>query len=319
MSDLPRAVQAQLDQAEALQAQIYGQTAPEQGNTAAPEIAEAQTAEQPAQTVVQETQVTQQQPSTDWEQRFNVLRGKYDAELPRLHQQNRELSERLEQAIKMMEAKQEPKADKAKLVTDADVEAYGEDLVDMVRRASREEFDALATKLVGELDKRFGAVSEKVERTEQRVAKSAADKFWDVVTAPDAAPDFDAINDDPRWFAFLDARVPGSRFARRALAEDAINNLDSVALLEQIKAFRDSIGVAPTPAPTKAKQNLNAQVAPSSSKASAPSDSSQARTYSGAEYASALDHRNLQRMSREDYERGVAEAELALAEGRVRF
>lgn len=317
MSSLPRSVQAQLDQAEALQAQLNGESAPE-GNTDAQNAAE-QLQEQVSEPEVQPTQVAQQ-PSVDWEQRFNVLRGKYDAEIPRLHHQNKELSERLDQAIKTMEAKAaEPQKTDSKLVTDADIEAYGSDLVDMVRRASREEFDALAKKLVETLDARFGAVQEKVSRAEQAVAKTAADKFWEAVMAPDAAPDFDAVNDDPRWFAFLDARVPGTRFTRRAVAEDAITNLDATSLVEQIKAFKESIGVQTTsPKQTKPKPNLNSQVAPSSSRASAPTDTT-GKVWSGQEYASALDHRNLQRMSREDYEALVNEAETALAEGRVKF
>jgi hypothetical protein len=318
VSALPKAVQAQLDQAEAIQAQMTGQTAPDLGNTAPEVVAETPT-EQVAPTEVQETQVTQQAPSVDWEQRFRVLEGKYRAELPRLHEQNRELSDRLDQAIKAMEAKQQEPAKDTKLVTDADVEAYGADLVDMVRRASREEFDALAQKLVNSLEQRFGQVTEKVAKTEQRVVQSDTDKFWDKVYK--AVPDFDTVNNDARWFAFLDARIPGTRFTRRATAEDAMANLDDTTLVEQLTAFKESLGIAAAaekPA-TKAKQNLNAQVAPSSSRASNPTDTQTGRIWSGQEYAAALDHRNLQRVSREEYEAGVAEAEQALAEGRVRF
>ena len=315
MSALPKAVQAQLDQAEAIQAHLAG-TAPEAGNPA-PESVVEQPAEQVVPTEVQETQVTQHAPSVDWEQRFRVLEGKYKAELPRLHEQNRELSERLEQAIKAMETKPEPALQDSKLVTDADVEAYGADLVDMVRRASREEFDALAKKLVAELDKRFGQVAEKVAKTEERVVKSDTDKFWDEVYKAHA--DFDAVNSDERWFAFLDARIPGTRLTRRATAEQALSTLDSASINELLALFKASVAPAEEPGKAKSKQNLNAQVAPNSSKASTPSETSTSRVWTGAEYAAALDHRNMQRMSREEYEHGVAEAEQALAEGRVRF
>lgn len=318
MSALPKAVQAQLDQAEAIQAQLAG-TAPEAGNPA-PEVVVETPVEQVAPSEVQETQVTQQAPSVDWEQRFRVLEGKYRAELPRLHEQNRELSERLEQAIKSMETRtQEPAPQDSKLVTDADVEAYGADLVDMVRRASREEFDALSKKLVAELDKRFGQVAEKVAKTEERVVKSDTDKFWDEVYKAHA--DFDAVNADERWFTFLDARIPGTRLTRRATAEQALSTLDAASINELLTLFKESVAApAPVEEPVKpkAKPNLNAQVPPSSSRASTPSEPAK-HIWTGAEYAAALDHRNLQRMSREDYERGVAEAEQALAEGRVQF
>lgn len=317
MSALPKAVQAQLDQAEALQAQLSSEAAPEAGNPVDLKLVETPV-EQVEPTQVQETQVTQQTPSVDWEQKFRVIEGKYRAEIPRLLDQNRELSDRLDDAIKAMEAKAQEPQKEAKLVTDADVEAYGADLVDMVRRASREEFDSLAKKLVEKLEQRFGQVVEQVAQTEQRVVKSDTDKFWDAVLK--TVPEFEAINNDPRWFAFLDARIPGTRFTRRATAEDAIKSLDDQSLIEQLVAFKETIAppVEEAQKPAKAKQNLNAQVAPSTSRASTPTEPT-GQIWTGDQYAAALDHRQLQRISREEYERNVAEAELALAEGRVRF
>lgn len=315
MSDLPKAVQAQLDAAEALQAQLVN-PAPVEGNPEVASVIEAQ-APQPVETVVQETRVTEPNPDNNWEQRFRVIEGKYRAEIPRLHDQNRELSERLEQALKALEAKAQPPVEEKKLVTDADVESFGEDMVDMVRRAAREEFDALAKKFAGELDKRFGAVAAKVEQTEQVVVKSAKDKFWDAVDTKHA--DFEAVNSDPRWFAFLDTRIPGSRLTRRTLAEKAIAELDAEALIEQVGLFKESLPKAEPQQPTKQKSTLNSQVAPNTSGASNPSPDPVGKIWTGAEYAAALDHRNMQRMSRADYDALVAEAETAFAEGRVRF
>ena len=88
--------------------------------------------------------------------------------------------------------------------------------------------------------------------------------------------------------------------------------------MEQLTAFKDSIGVG-KPAPTRAKPNLNSQVAPSSSRSSTPQAEGASRIWTGKEYADALDHRNGQRMERAEYEALIAEAETALAEGRVRF
>ena len=315
MSDLPKAVQAQLDAAEALQAQLVNPT-PVEGNPEVAPVTEAQ-APQPVETVVQETRVTEPNPDNNWEQRFRVIEGKYRAEIPRLHDQNRELSERLEQALKALEEKAQTPVEDKKLVTDADVESFGEDMVDMVRRAAREEFDALAKKFAGELDKRFGAVAAKVEQTEQVVVKSAKDKFWDAVDTKHA--DFEAVNSDPRWFAFLDTRIPGSRLTRRTLAEKAIAELDAEALIEQVGLFKESLPKAEPQQPTKPKPTLNSQVAPNTSGASNPSPDPVGKIWTGAEYAAALDHRNMQRMSRADYDALVAEAETAFAEGRVRF
>lgn len=315
MSALPKAVQAQLDAAEALQAQL-AEPAPQEGNTEAVESLEPAVEAQPVETVQQQTQVASPPADDAWEQRFKVIEGKYRAEIPRLHEQNRELVERLEQALQALETKNQPKAEDVKLVTDADVEAFGSDLVDMVRRASREEFDGLSKKLVDELDRRFGAVAEKVSRTEKVVAQSAEDKFWESVLREHN--DFEAVNNDPRWFAFLDERITGSRLTRRASANDAIAAKDAMALNELLAAFKQAVGVPPAK-PAKQKPNLNAQVAPNTSSASAPSADPAGQIWSERDYADALDHRNIVRIGREAYEQRVAEAEQALAEGRVRF
>lgn len=319
MSALPKAIQAQLDQAEALQAQM-AEPAPQEGNPEPVVTPEPQSLQLVQQEPQQEAQVTQPVvPEETWEQRFKIMEGKFKAEVPRLYEQNRQLSEQLETAIKALEDAKKPEtpAQETKLVTDADVEAYGSELVDMVRRAAREEFNTLSKAFAAELDKRFGAVTEQVKRTESHVVKSETDKFWDKVYGAHA--DFDAINNDPRWVAFLDSPIPGTRLTRRAVSEDALSRLDPMVIIEQVKLFKESIGVGQPQPPAKAKPNLNAQVAPSSSRASAPNPGAGKRVWTSAEYAAALDHRNLHRMSREEYDAQIAEAELALAEGRVQF
>ncbi len=316
MSDLPKAVQAQLDQADAIQAQLQAEAAPTPVENPAP-AADPVATLQPVQDAVQTTQPTTVVPEETWEQRFRIMEGKFKAEVPRLYEQNRELSARLEQAITALATKEEPKVQDTKLVGAADVETFGEDLVDLMRRVARDEFSAREAKLVADLEKRVGAVTETVQRTESVVAKSAEEKFWESVLSQN--PDFDAVNADPRWFAFLDVKVPGARFTRRALAEKAIQDRDAVSLNEQLALFKASIAPAPSAAP-KPKSNLNSQVAPNTSSASAPTaDPVSGKIWTGQEYAAALDHRNLQKMTRAEYEALLADAELALSEGLVRF
>ena len=315
MSALPKQIQAQLDQAEALQAELDAAAAPQEGNPeAAPEAQQPnlQLVEPPAQ----ETQVTQPEYSV-LEQRFRVMEGKYKAEVPRLIEQNRTLSEQLDRALAALETKAKETPPDAKLVTDADIEAYGDDLVDMVRRAAREEFKSLSEAFSAKLDQRFGDVAAKADRAEKQAVKSETDKFWDAIRS--AHPDFDTVNVDPRWDEFLNSNVPGTRLTRRAIANDALDRFDAGVVVEQLAAFKDSIGVGKSAPPARAKPNLNSQVAPSSSRSSTPQADGAQRIWTGKEYADALDHRNGQRMAREDYEALIAEAETALAEGRVRF
>lgn len=323
MSGLPTAIQAQLDQAAEIEAQVYGTPAPDTGNPV--DVAPVPTTAVQPPEVAQPTQVTS--PSSDLEHRFKVLQGKYNAETPRLHAQVRELSEKLEQAVSALQSKADaPKQPEPKLVTDADVEAYGVDLVDMMRRVVQDEFKGLAQQLAAELDKRYAPVAEQVQRQEQRIVQSDEEKFWSKVCAPDAAPDFAEVNGDPKWFEFLDTRAPGTSFTRRELAEEALRRLDAPALIEQVAEFKAAQGIVPAPVPEVPKPqpkpsrpSLNSQVAPSSSRATAPTPATPGKIWTSAEYAAAMDHRRMQTVSREEYEAGVAEADLALAEGRVAF
>ena len=133
-------------------------------------------------------------------------------------------------------------------------------------------------------------------------------------------PDFETVNVDPRWHAYLDSKIKGTRMTHRAISEDALNRFDSQVVIEQLQAFKDSIGAGEPPTtPARPKPSLQSQVAPSSSRASTPSNASGQRIWTGKEYIDALDHRNGQRMERAEYEALIAEAETALVEGRVRF
>lgn len=332
MDVLPKAIQAQLDQAEAIQQQLNA-PAPEVETPEAAPVAEAPSDTQKAEQQVQPVQAPAATPDDTWEQRYRALDGKFRAEVPRLHEQLRETNARLETAMKALETAVERRSEQpkpeTKLVTDADVESFGADLIDAIRRVAREEFSPLAAQLTQAIEQRIGAVAQRVESTEAQVVKTAEQTFWDTVIQTHA--DFDVINEDPRWFTFLDKRMPGTRYTRRQLAEDAIKNLDSAALIDQLQSFKAEVAPAPQvadPAPaaptatTKPKPSLDSQVAPNSTRASTPSGDSPAsagRIWTGSEYVAALDHRNLQRMSREEYDALVAEADLALEEGRVRF
>lgn len=79
----------------------------------------------------------QEVPEEKWEHKYRRLQGKYDAEVPRLHAQVRELQGVLAQMQQQMQAPpppaEQPK-EPDKYVSDEDVANYGEDFVDIQRR-----------------------------------------------------------------------------------------------------------------------------------------------------------------------------------------
>jgi hypothetical protein len=135
---LPRQVEAQLKELEEIEKQLAAQqdteppaldpepeskpaepTEPTQNSEPEPQQPEAKP-EKPAEPDV---------PEETWQQKYKTLKGMYDAEVPRLHSDVRELRAQMDKLQKAAEApKPETKPAKAeKLVTDADVQAFGED------------------------------------------------------------------------------------------------------------------------------------------------------------------------------------------------
>lgn len=308
---LPKQIQQQLDQAAEIERQL---AAPVIENPATPAVEPPQ-AEQPVVTPpppqAQVTPPTQE----NWEQRFNVMQGKYNAEVPRLHQQLREMADALadlKDKVKTPEPTPEPKQDR---VTDKDREDFGADLLDAAARAAEDVFDRRETALVARIEKMLNGVLGQVQTVEARQTVSDSDRFWATVRGVHA--DFDNVNADQKWFDYLDSRVPGARMSRRQLAEDAIKRFDAEALVEMVASFKSTLPVTPV-APNGPSDELRSQVTPSTSLVS-QQNADTGRIWTGDEYTAAMDHRNLKNMSRAEYDALVAEAELAVAEGRVRW
>ncbi|NBS69797.1 hypothetical protein EBT31_12930, partial [bacterium] len=134
---LPRAVQQQVDDADALVAQMNGNQ-PVNPDTGEPIIAEPQPAPEPQpQPISQEPEPKPAVPEETWEQRYHSLKGKFDAEVPRLYAQVREMNDQIKQlvaenAIAKAQMPQPTPAPAKTLITEQDKEAFGSDLIDLI-------------------------------------------------------------------------------------------------------------------------------------------------------------------------------------------
>lgn len=307
---LPKQLQEQLDQAAAIEAEIAAsEAAPVEGNTeevvTEPEVVEPQ-AEQPEPVV----QAVTQEDDSPWKRKFDVLQGKYQAEVPRLHEQVRELNGKLQELIAKAEIKPAP-VPETPAVTKEDEEAFGADLMGAVRRIT----DQAVAKAMSEFDKKVEAA---VSPVANKLVQSDADRFWATVDA--RVPNFNEINSDPDWVQFLGNRIVGTGMTYRQSAQHAIDTHDAASLVEIVGIW--TARSAPVETPARAtpshKAELAKQVAPTGRKDTAATPP-QARVWTGDEYTAAIDPRNARRMETKAYEDLVASAELALAEGRVRW
>lgn len=174
---VPDQVQRQIEEAEAIRAQMSPETAP------ATEGAEAQPT--PVDAPAEAAPQPQPQPEESWEQRFRSQQGRMDQMLA----SNRDLHERigkLNDLIATMQAKgeepspieQKPK-EKPRLVTEQEAADYGDELLTVVGKRAREEFvpeiETLADR-VARLEGRVEGVGKVMERGQVQDVYSGLDQ-----------------------------------------------------------------------------------------------------------------------------------------------
>lgn len=325
---LPKAIQAQLEQAEAIEKQLAAMAAApaDQGNTedqpAQPAQAPAPEQQQVAEPTPQPAQPVDQGDDT-WKHKFDVISGKYQAEVPRLYGQLKEQNQQLEQLQRELaelkaKAAAEPEKPKESLVTSKDEEAFGSDLIDMARRVTRDEIGQVLDRInqIEQMLKRIEALPQQVQQVAQQQAQSAEERYWGAVNT--AIPDWNQIDSDPRWVEWLNTRAPFAVKTYRELAGEAIQAGQIEPIVELVKAWKQAAGIAQAQQQqSKSQQELERQVAPS--KQNASQTPAGKKIYTREEYERAYDPRTLKDMSDADVDKLHAELDLAVAEGRVRF
>ena len=315
---LPKQVEAQLRELEALEKQLTEANNPAPAEPT-PTPAEPPQDPQPAPTEPKpvEPTPTPTEPvvaEETWQQKYKTLKGMYDAEVPRLHADLRDLKAQVDNLRKAAETKPVEPAKPAtteKLVTDADVEAFGSDLIEVQRKVARE----VAAEFRGELEA-MRAENEKLREqlttTGTQVSEASFEqRLYRMV------PDFEAVNADPKWIAWLNEVDPLLRAPRSSVAQQAFNRGDAEGVAHYVSLFKQSIKPV-EPAADKTEE-LERQIQPNRSATSAPPASQKGKIYTNAD---------IEKMFRKATDLGVkgrveearkleAEIDAAFMEGRV--
>ena len=279
---LPRQVEAQLRELEALEKQLA------EGQNPAPADPEPTQAEPPQDQQTQQAEPKPVEPTPTptepvvaeekWEQKYKTLKGMYDAEVPRLHADLRDLKAQVDSLRKASETKPvEPAkpAAQTKLVTDADVEAFGQDLIEVQRKVARE----VASEFRGELDA-MRAENEKLREqltsTGTQVSEASFEqRLYRMV------PDFEAVNADPKWIAWLNEVDPLLRAPRSSVAQQAFNRGDAEGVAHYVAMFKQTI--APVEQKADKTEELERQLQPNRGATSAPPTSQKGKVYTNAD------------------------------------
>lgn len=269
---LPKQVEATLKELEIIEKQLEEQQSPPQEELEP----KAELAPEPQPEVKPESPVDAAAEET-WQQKYRTLKGMYDAEVPRLHSQVKELTARMEQFRRDAEAtKPEPKPAYVpeQLVTDEDVQAFGEDLIEVQRKVAREvagefrrDLDSLKAENE-ELRKQLTATGSQVNEAsfEQRLHR--------------LVPNFQEVNADPKWIEWLDEVDPLLRAPRKVVAQEAFNRADAEGVKYYVDLFLKNTGSV---APNSKATELERQIQPNRSASATAQPSPKGRNFTNAD------------------------------------
>jgi hypothetical protein len=282
---LPKAVRRQIEQSNKIIDELYGKDKPADEQPPVEQPIAAKPVEQPAAEKPPVEQPAAPTPPSDTaEQRYKVLQGKYNAEVPRLNHQVSEQNEiirdlrqrqnNLEALIASMNTVKAPAAEKVvakPAVSPEEIEQFGPDLINLIERVSRGAvLPEVATRLKP-VEDRFAQVEQNTSNLQMGVARSAREKLIQALTG--AVPSWEQQNKDPIFLGWLDQVDPYSGVRRGELLTRAFNANDTNRVIAFFTGFLNE-NAAVTSDPSKsapveqpeAQRTLDDLVAPGTPK-----------------------------------------------------
>lgn len=256
---LPKAVRQQIEAANKLHEEIAraGQP-PQEVQEPVAEVPPEQAAPPAAETP----------PADSWEQRYKVLQGKYNAEVPRLQRQVSELNDMMRQNQQQLVATQgmlasfgqrttapaAAPAPPARLVKDEEINTFGRDLYDFIGRTAQEATQPM-------IEARTKPIQQLVEETRNTAHNAVrrvteADRQRVLTTLADHVENWGEINRDPVFLEWLDQVDPYSGRKRGELLGEAYNTCDGPRVVGFFKGFltEHATVAPPAAAPAPAQQ-----------------------------------------------------------------
>lgn len=295
---LPKHIQRQLDEANALEAQIANQ--PEPASLSAQSVsALLEPVEVAPPVTVAPPPPAPAAPKDDFEHKYRVLQGMYEADVKRTQAAQRELDARLAAIEKAPAAPAaEPNA--------KDIETFGADLIAMVQRYA-ESNQAATEQRLGALEQRIGTVTAQTQG-------NATQMFFQELER--RVPDYAKINADDRWLVWLGEKDGLFDLTRQAALEDAQSKGNVARVASFFLEFQKSLPAAPQPDLT----SLSQQVVPSTTGSPAPARTTSKPTISEKAITSFYNDVARGKYDGREAERDSLELaiNIAVAEGRVR-
>lgn len=309
--NLPRAViEAERKAEEALQ-QLQAARQPRQASQDPPPADSSGSGEAPpptpsepvAQAPAAPAPAPQPEGDEKWEARYKTLHGKYNAEVPRLHAALKERESKLNSLTEEVEALKAQMATKHEsLIKPEEVNEFGEPLVDLIRRAAREE---MSTK-----EAEIAKLKKELESVKTTTVQNKEVNFFDKLASQ--VPDWMAINDDADFHAWLGEIDELTGTQRQAILSAAEEQRDADRVARLFKAFKKVQEKQQAAAAT----SLDSQVAPVTSRVEAPPKGK--KLWTRAEIADFYARDRRGEYSAEDAAAIEGEIQAAIREARIR-
>lgn len=318
---LPKQVQTQLEEAERIQGELAAPVLPPQPEPQlAPQPQPVISAEPPAPPPAEPVAPAPVEDVAYWRQRFETMQGKYNAEVPRLHDTLRQQVQTVQQMqgrLEHLERSPTPApAAPAPLITANDEEKFGADLVDMARRVARDESLAVVQRLelLEQMARNLGTKVGRVDEMAQDVQATKERQFY--VELAKAVPNWQTINVDPVWLKWLAEFDPFAGKPRQLSLDEASSAMDYQRAIAIFQRFLDTL---PAPQPSQAAQaqsELARQVAPTRSSTTNVTPSTP-KGYTGTQYTYWFDPRRANDTESATLKANQVELEKAQVEGRI--
>ena len=191
--------------------------------------------------------------------KYKVLQGKYNAEVPRLAEEKRELAAKIKELETKLASLQENIS--IRQPEDEDDQSFVEEFPDIANYVNK----ALEKKL----KEVSPDVTQKVDTLEKKVNKTAEDYYVEKLTK--LVPDWQEIRDDPDFASSLEEVEPFSGKTKYDLALEAQNNLDA----DRVAQFYIDYKNKKQPRQKTTKKKVEDYVSPGAGNSPSPADTAQ--------------------------------------------
>lgn len=244
------------------------------------------------------------------EQRWKVLQGmvdKKDSEIETLRSLLAQVSAPKADA-------EAPAAQPVNLLTADDASSFGEDLIDMTKRASLSVLQAEMPRIMKSIEDRLSKLEGSVQGVQQVAAKTSQDQFFDGLVS--AVADWEAINVDEGFLAWLNETDQFTGATRMELLQHAFGKQDvartAAFFLEFKRLYRSE------PEPEQQSSKIAKLVAPGKAKNSAARvESAGKRVWTRAEIAKLYSDKRENRITQKAFDEFERDIFAAQNDGRI--